>query len=391
LALAACGGGEAAPITAVVDTLANGAVRVRSSADGVWRDRPEARWRIVEELRIGRIDGDGPEVFGRVGGVIPDEQGHMWVLDTQAYEIRVFDADGRFVRTVGRRGEGPGEFGGFFGPCAFPGPNGQIVVEDRLGRWQRFDTAGALVAAQPSTSNLGCGLRVWTTDGRFLVVNTHTDLLTRERSSYFVVHALDADGDLVPGDTFPSPTLPPNPTVTWVSTSGVGRIISAPPFWPRGTMLLSPTGDFWISDGGGPYTVRRQALAGDTFMVMERPYDPVPIPDSIRDRAIDDFRREGYTAENGFDPDQVPRVYPPIEQLLVAPDGTLYVRRTVAGGSAALDVFSADGHYLGEAEVGEDFARFSIRHLTSDKMYGIVQDELGVQYVVRLGIQRPGG
>ncbi|MCG2577170.1 6-bladed beta-propeller [Dechloromonas sp. XY25] len=38
------------------------------------------------------------------------KEGLLYVSDTQAHQIKVFDMTGRQVRTIGRRGEGPGEF-----------------------------------------------------------------------------------------------------------------------------------------------------------------------------------------------------------------------------------------------------------------------------------------
>jgi hypothetical protein len=258
-----------------------------------------------------------------------------------------------------------------------------------MRRWQRFDTAGVLVAAQPSTSTLGCGIRLLTTDGRFLVVNIRREPGSRESTGYYVVHHVDPAGQLIPGDTILVPETPAPPSVTWVSSNGRARIISGLPFWPRASRQLDPDGHFLVSDGGGPYAIRRETTAGDTLLMMERVYEPVPIADSIRDRTIREFRREGMTAENGFDADQVPHVYPPFEQIMVATDGTLWIQRTLADGVPALDVFTREGQYLGQAETPADFSRMSIRHLTADKIYGVQRDELDVQYVVRLGIRKP--
>lgn len=107
--LAACGDeAEARRADGVTfDTTASGAVVVRSPAEGVWEEG-EA-WRLVEELRIGAVDGDGPEMFGEVSGVAVDPLGRIWVVERQAAEVRVFDEEGRHIRTVGRmRGDEDG-------------------------------------------------------------------------------------------------------------------------------------------------------------------------------------------------------------------------------------------------------------------------------------------
>lgn len=39
-----------------------------------------------------------------------EKEGLLYVSDTQAHQIKVFDMTGRQVRTIGKRGEGPGEF-----------------------------------------------------------------------------------------------------------------------------------------------------------------------------------------------------------------------------------------------------------------------------------------
>jgi hypothetical protein len=65
--------------------------------------------RLVEELRIGHRD-DPDLGFTRIGPMALDRDGNVYVWDIQSYHLRVYGPDGRRLRTIGRRGEGPGEF-----------------------------------------------------------------------------------------------------------------------------------------------------------------------------------------------------------------------------------------------------------------------------------------
>src|SRR6187551_3395842 len=64
---------------------------------------------LVEELRIGGAE-EGPASFTTIAGLGFDAEGRIWVLDRQTQELRVFGRNGEFVRNIGQRGSGPGEF-----------------------------------------------------------------------------------------------------------------------------------------------------------------------------------------------------------------------------------------------------------------------------------------
>jgi len=53
---------------------------------------------------------DDDMLFGVVGRILVDEDGLSYVLDQQLSEIHVFDEGGEWIQTMGREGEGPGEF-----------------------------------------------------------------------------------------------------------------------------------------------------------------------------------------------------------------------------------------------------------------------------------------
>ncbi len=54
--------------------------------------------------------GETEELFSRIAAVRRQSSGRILVVNGDAPEIRVFDRQGHFVRTIGRRGQGPGEF-----------------------------------------------------------------------------------------------------------------------------------------------------------------------------------------------------------------------------------------------------------------------------------------
>lgn len=65
--------------------------------------------------------------------------GDLYVADTYAHDIKVFDDRGRLLRALGRRGEGPGEFNY---PTHMAFAHGSLYVTDTLNsRVQVFDTA----------------------------------------------------------------------------------------------------------------------------------------------------------------------------------------------------------------------------------------------------------
>jgi hypothetical protein len=171
---------------------------------------------------------------------------------------------------------------------------------------------------------------------------------------------------LIAGDTFATPVLPEAPRITIASPTGV-QMRQYLPLVHRPWWILGPTGDFIATPGGGSYTIFRQSLAGDTLLITGRDYAPVVVPDSTRSTEIQGVRPEGVPAPRGFDPDDVPTVYPPFEQLMESTDGTIWVRRYIEGGRMGLDVFAADGQYLGPALVPPDFDRMSIYRTKSEE------------------------
>ncbi len=97
----------------------------------------------IPELRLGSLDGAPQEQFGSVADVLPLTDGGVAVLDRQAAEIRLFDANGAYRTTLGAKGEGPGEL-------QSPGVLGLLpddtlaVYDSRSARITRFGTDGTL-------------------------------------------------------------------------------------------------------------------------------------------------------------------------------------------------------------------------------------------------------
>lgn len=105
-----------------------------------------ARWTLQEDLRIGSLDNEAT-AFGQIGAVRIGPQGRIYIAEPRAWQLRVFDADGRPVARMGRRGRGPGEFEsitemgeGALWIRAETRPDAPIVP------WQVHDTTGAHVA-----------------------------------------------------------------------------------------------------------------------------------------------------------------------------------------------------------------------------------------------------
>jgi hypothetical protein len=86
-------------------------VRIITSTAPVWGD--SARWKVSEqpEIEIGAVDGAAPEyLFSNAHSAMQLSDGRIAVADMGSSEVRYYDAEGRFLRRTGRKGQGPGEW-----------------------------------------------------------------------------------------------------------------------------------------------------------------------------------------------------------------------------------------------------------------------------------------
>ncbi len=96
----------------------------------------------LEELwRIGGWSEEEGEFFGYIAGLVAGDDGKVYLLDLQLYEVKVFSPAGRYLHTLGRAGEGPGEF---HSPSSlFLLPDGRLgVLQSNPSHATLFDPAG---------------------------------------------------------------------------------------------------------------------------------------------------------------------------------------------------------------------------------------------------------
>ncbi len=100
-------------------------------------------WRIGPEpsLSIGVVEGEDPYMLGAVADAATLPGGRIAVADRDANEVRVFDASANHLVTLGRMGEGAGEFGSLSRVAPWPGDS--IVAWEQVARRiSVFDSLG---------------------------------------------------------------------------------------------------------------------------------------------------------------------------------------------------------------------------------------------------------
>jgi sugar lactone lactonase YvrE len=87
-----------------------------------------------------------PGDFSKPSGVAVDVEGKLYVADTMNNRIEIFDADGKFIGTFGKAGDGPGYFGRPKGVAI--DSDGHVWVADGMqDRVQVFTKEGQLLIA----------------------------------------------------------------------------------------------------------------------------------------------------------------------------------------------------------------------------------------------------
>lgn len=82
---------------------------------------------LKEDFSIGEGEQE-EEMFSEMTAVEVDKKGNIYILDRKESMIKVFDSKGKYVRTIGKKGQGPGEVNQPVGIRITP--NNELLVED---------------------------------------------------------------------------------------------------------------------------------------------------------------------------------------------------------------------------------------------------------------------
>lgn len=147
-------------------------IRIVENSSPAWP--AGAEWRLGTEptLTIGEVSGDLNTMFQGVSQAFRMDDGTIVVVDRLASQVSLFDPAGVFIRNVGGRGEGPGEFQ--FLQYAWARGDTIRVSDSMLSRISVFDRDGGVLETIPVEVAPGTGIPTAVTDfadGTILVLN----------------------------------------------------------------------------------------------------------------------------------------------------------------------------------------------------------------------------
>jgi hypothetical protein len=357
-------------------------------------------WTARQVLDIGPDSSSETGVFGSIAGVTADAQGRIYVLDQQAQQVHVFAPDGKFVRSLGRPGKGPGELSRF--------ANGLLITHDGSVWVPDYAQARINAYSPEDSSKLNTiplvnrpGGRSWVLRGNdtltYRAVSITRDSLGRFRTWDGVVRTIagsSALDTLLVFDYTPTEIgAPPNLRIPLIVNAALWALL------PDGRLVSSSLDREFIRMHKPDGSVER--------IVRNAEWVRAPLTESDR-AALKELLRQKLTLLGGdAAASQSPNVevwdrWPAITALRAGPDNTIWVQRRGAiedidamavnspdtperFGGARWDVLDSSGRSLGFVRFPAGFRPYDAREA---RIYGVSTDSLGVQRVRVLELTR---
>jgi hypothetical protein len=301
--------------------------------------RPGLAVEFQEELSFGGDAEPKEAVLYRPGDILVDENDLIYVSDYQDAMIKVFDPQGNFVRAIGRKGQGPGEFQSISAMRFLP--DGQLLVFDQESRrTSLFDRAGSFIK---SHSWRNWYYQILMTDGSGYVADENIYVYGEERKLF--VKKYDFEGNELEnwGEFTP---------MGWkTQTKGQMTISITTPYTPQSIFASDPACRRLYHCHNDTYAIEAYDGPGRLVRKFDRPYEPVPFTkkDAEDYYAAFDRRNNKVISEMAREV-ELPKVKTVADDMFVDDRENLWVATNELDASTepprrAFDIFNPEGAY----------------------------------------------
>jgi len=304
---------------------------------------------LQEELSLGGPGGSEETMFSQVRDIEVDDQNRIYILDSKACHIKIFDESGEYIRTIGKQGQGPEEFSRPFGMSLV----GQdlIAVEDMGNRLIKFfDLDGHYIKSLITAKMRMFARATFSSQGYILGI----------------VPTMDPDNPFYELIKFDS------------DLNRIKVIRTCPLPSPRGLDPFLPVLYFQIDRDdnivyGFPKSYELEILSpeGDILKKITRDYDPVEITEEEKEEERKSHPPEIRLIFSGH--------YPPFRMFMCDDEGRIIVQareRRDGRVGYVYDVFDQQGHYI--VNFNLDATPMLWRR---GKLYAVAENEEGLQSV----------
>jgi hypothetical protein len=317
---------------------------------------------LTEDLVVEGSEEAEERMFQSISMLDVDEEGRLYILDEQAGNIKVFDRDGGFTKTIGRKGQGPGEFGL---PISLTlTPDRQIIVNDMGQRKLLFFDRDGNYLKQLSIADkfLFFGPRM-TADGDMIVMHT----IPSDKPETF----LEKFGpDFEPILTFTSAHVERPPVADIFVALHMTRLL-----WN----VIPDDIVIWADMKNPDYELYEHNMDGTLIRIISKEFDPIVITAEDRGKLMDRAFGDNPTRDQ-WDV-RFPETYPPFSGFSFDDSGRIFVKRyekETHQDGILFDLFDPEGKYIAKM-------RFDMNPLIWKKgqMYAIEENEEGFQVIKR--------
>jgi hypothetical protein len=378
--VASCAGADRASLVTFRDSAG---IMIAENAQGA--ATAAATWSLADtaSLSIGVLEGDSAHQLFRVGGAARLGDGRIAILNSGSRELRFFGPDGRHLRSVGRDGEGPGEFRRPL-PLVHLAGDSLLVWDERLQRFSVFDDEGTFIRFARIDRPVHNPFLAGVFDDGSVVIGDHVLQVPASGFAPTFAHFVR----YAPAGTF-SDSIGSFP---WMEIGIIGEagsgILGGRTFSARTSVALRGE-RFWVGTGAGPEvnaydtggrwirSVRwdggeRAVNASDVERYYEEEYSDMP-PE----------RRRDFEAIGAVDR------FPAYEELGSDRAGNLWVKEYSRPGATGPDrwlVFDPDGALVAHIAIPDSLQLFEVG---DDWALALVRDELDVERVALYRLRKP--
>ncbi len=333
---------------------------------------------LVDDLVIGTDLTDEAAILYEPRSVVASEVGNIFVADGGAQDIKMFGPNGQYLKTLGKEGQGPGEFASI---SSLTIAGDVLVVNDtRNRRFSVWTLEGEHVADHAPEERRSATSMQGLADGTLVSYFTER---AEDRSGERIVVRRTVEGDEITR-YMAQPLQPPVPMDPSAPASMLQAILDS--FHDPRMIMHVGRGEVLYLTTGHEYQVLAMSPDGDALWAMRVAWQRLSWPENQKQLLIDSMSEDfpdmaeisptdldwpgETTAVSMLGSDGAGRLY-----VFLTPDASL---GTEPPDSWPVDVYSADGEPLAAGEVPALWS-----YARGDYVYGTRPDENEETAVVR--------